>query len=96
MQPDDDVPIAPLNLTAVIPANDNAQGAPHPQCFRIVIEDEETGQEFIGWGGVTRERAEKIIDFVDGRAVAEVKVGRLARRPWKQLFGAAARPRGRK
>lgn len=91
MSPDDTPPL-PV-IFAPPPANDNGIA---PGCFRVVIEDEDTGQEYLGWGGITRERAEKIVDFIDGRAVADVKVGRLARRPWKELFGKEARPRGRK
>lgn len=69
-------------------ANDNASPA---ASYRVVIEDETTGQEFVGWSGISRERAETIADFVNRRGVADVKIGRMPRRPF--LFGRLARGR---
>ncbi len=58
-------------------ANDN--GSPVP-VYRVIIEDEDTGREFIGWGGISRARVERIVEFVDNKGVADEKIGRLPAR----------------
>ncbi len=59
-------------------ANDNAStGGP----YRVVIEHESDGREFVGWGGISRERAEAIVAFVNNRCAPDIKIGRLPPRP---------------
>lgn len=73
-------------------ANDN--GKPTAATFRIVIEDEATGREFLGWGGLIRERVDLIAGFIDNRGVAQEKIGRM---PARRLnLDGLARNRGRR
>jgi hypothetical protein len=83
-----------VDLSLSQAANDNA--SPQGQTYRVVVEDDETGQELMGWTGITRARIEAIADFVDNRAVPQEKLGRLVKRRPNLLFGSQARARGRK
>lgn len=72
-------------------ANDNSE-AP-AQVFRVIIEDEDTGREFLGWNGINRARAGRIAEFIDNRGVADEKIGRLP--PRKLNLDGLARNRNR-
>lgn len=45
--------------------------------YRVVIEDEKTGQEYAAFAGLTRARAEVVAAYIRDHGDADLKAGRL-------------------
>lgn len=48
--------------------------------FRVVFEDEKTGQEFAGFSGISRKRAEEIMTLIRLKGDHDLQTGRLPAR----------------
>jgi hypothetical protein len=48
--------------------------------FRIVIEDEDSGQEFVGFSGHTRSFVESVVAFIKARGDHDLSAGRLPKK----------------
>lgn len=68
------------------PANDNASpDAParvihRDHTFRVIVEDEETGEEYRGWSGLNRVATERVAALINHVGAHELALGELPKR----------------
>ena len=64
--------------------------------YRIVIEDDETGQEYAGFSGLSRRKAEEISELIKLKGDHDLTTGRLPPRRADESPPARIRTRGRR
>lgn len=67
----------------VAPANDNADGprVHRETTYRVVVEDEHTGQEYRGWRGLSRDSTERIAALINSVGAHAETLGALPKAP---------------